>query len=137
MKAMSRIFLQLILALSLCAGAATALAQGPATAKSELTALDRYVAAPDPSYKYELVSSIPGPGYTAYVIELTSQTWRSPNEVDRTVWKHWLTIVKPDDVKFSKAFLYITGGNNNGGAPKSADEQMVQIATMTQSIVAE
>lgn len=143
MKAMSRFLLQLTLALSL---AASALAQGPAPAKApaanketnrDLTALDRYVAAPDPSYKYELVNTVPGAGYTTYVIELTSQTWRAPNEVDRTVWKHWLTIVKPTEVKHSKAFLYITGGNNNSSAPKAADEQMARIATMTKSIVTE
>ena len=117
------------------------LAQAPAAALTNgsngKTALDRYVEAPDPSYKYELVGKVPGSGYTAYVIELTSQTWRAPNEVDRTVWKHWLTIIKPDEVKFSKAFLYITGGNNNSPAPRSADEQMARIATMTKSIVTE
>ena len=32
------------------------------------------------------------------MIDMTSQTWRTPAEVDRTVWKHWLTIVKPDKV---------------------------------------
>ena len=56
------------------------------------TALDRYVAAPDSSYRYQLVATLPGAGCTAYVIELTSQTWRTRSEVDRSVWKHWLTV---------------------------------------------
>jgi hypothetical protein len=32
----------------------------------EVTALDRYVAAPDPSYRYELVETIRGDGYAAH-----------------------------------------------------------------------
>src|SRR4051812_45391031 len=50
------------------------------------TALDAYVSAPDPSYQYALNKIITGAGYTDYVIDLTSQTWRSPSEVDRTLW---------------------------------------------------
>ena len=34
----------------------------------------RYVAVPDPSYRYELIETIPGDGYTAHVLEMTS--WR-------------------------------------------------------------
>src|SRR5436305_1456078 len=64
----------------------------------ELTALDRYVAAPDPTYAYKLVNTIKAPGQTTYVLELTSQTWLTPKEVDRPVWKHWLTSVRLDDV---------------------------------------
>ena len=67
------------------------------------TALDRYIARPDPAYSWKLLSSTPGVGYKAYVLELTSQTWRSAEEVDRPVWKHWLTIVRPDRVGTSAA----------------------------------
>ena len=54
----------------------------------EVTALDRYVAAPDPSYRYELIEAIPGDGYAAHVLEMTSQRWRDEREVDRPLWKH-------------------------------------------------
>ena len=84
------------------------------------TALDRYVKKPDPTYRYDLVSSTPGEGYTTYVIDLTSQTWRQPSEVDRTVWKHWLTIVKPDGVTGRTGFLFITGGSTKDKAPAKA-----------------
>ena len=40
-------------------------------------ALDRYVAAPDPNYKFELVSTTPGEGFTTYVLDMTSQQWRT------------------------------------------------------------
>jgi PhoPQ-activated pathogenicity-related protein len=106
-------------------------------AASEETALDRYVHAPDPSYKWELVNTIPGEGFKAYVLDLTSQTWKPPVEPDRTVWKHWLTIVVPDKVGYTTGFLYITGGNNRSKAPEKADPMVAQIATATHSVVAE
>src|SRR4051794_1100307 len=88
------------------------------------TPLDRYVQAPDSNYKYELVRTIPGEGYTAYVLDMTSQSWRSPSEVDRTIWKHWLTIIKPDKIEHNTGFLFITGGSNKDKAPEKADATM-------------
>jgi PhoPQ-activated pathogenicity-related protein len=107
------------------------------SAAAKLNPLEAYVARPDPSYRWSLNSSFKGPGYTAYVIDLTSQTWRKPNEVDRTVWKHWLTVIKPDQVKHDKALLYITGGNNGDPAPTKVSERSAQLATGTGSVVAE
>ena len=124
----------------------SARAQAPASApassnmrasQAEWTALDRYIAAPDPSYKYEVISKVVGKGYTTFIVDMTSQTWRSTKEVDRNVWRHWMMIVKPDDVKTTKSFLYITGGNNNSAAPKDANSQVIQIATTTKSVVTE
>jgi PhoPQ-activated pathogenicity-related protein len=106
-------------------------------AASKETALDRYVHAPDASYKWELVSTIPGEGFKAYVLDLTSQTWKPPVEPDRTVWKHWLTIVVPEKVNYTTGFLYITGGNNRNKAPEKADQMIVDIATTTNSVVAQ
>jgi hypothetical protein len=37
------------------------------------TALDRYVAAPDSSYRYNPTATIPGDGYTAHLLEMASQ----------------------------------------------------------------
>ncbi|MGA3190050.1 MAG: PhoPQ-activated pathogenicity-related family protein [Bryobacteraceae bacterium] len=106
-------------------------------AASKETALDRYVHAPDSSYKWELVSTIPGDGYKAYVLDLTSQTWKPPVEPDRTVWKHWLTIVVPTKVEYTTGFLYITGGNNKSSAPDKADQMIIDLATTTNSVVAQ
>ena len=106
-------------------------------AASKETALDRYVHAPDSSYKWELVNTIPGEGYKAYVLDLTSQTWKPPVEPDRTVWKHWVTIVVPTKVNYTTGFLYITGGNNRSKVPDKADAMIVDIATSTNSVVAQ
>jgi len=74
---------------------AAVLAAAAGLASGQDTALDRYIAKPDPSYSWKLVSTIVGEGYHGYVIDLSSQTWRTAADVDRPVWKHWLTIVKP------------------------------------------
>jgi len=101
------------------------------------TPLDDYVAAPDTSYKYTLVNTAKGLGYTAYILDMTSQSWRSSSEVDRTIWQHWLTIIKPDGVSADKALLWINGGRNGGSAPTSADSMLVGIALNTKSVVAD
>ncbi len=126
----------LLTAFSLVLFTALSFAQAPKPVEAK-TALDKYVEAPDPSYKYELVNTIPGKGYTTFVLDMTSQTWRSTNEVNRNVWKHWLVIVKPDNVASSKSLLYISGGNNNSSAPNKVSDEVVPIATATKSVVTE
>ncbi len=103
----------------------------------KFTPLDRYVQAPDSNYKYELVRTIPGEGYTAFVLDMTSQSWRSAAEVDRTIWKHWLIIIKPDKLEHNTGFLFITGGSNKDKAPEKADAMMLDTALTSHSIVAE
>jgi PhoPQ-activated pathogenicity-related protein len=104
---------------------------------AKATALDRYVEAPDPTYHYELVKTIPGADATTYVIDLTSQTWRKPEEVDKPVWKHWLTIIRPNRLASSIGFLFITGGNNHSAAPDKPDPFMLDIALTTGTVVTE
>jgi PhoPQ-activated pathogenicity-related protein len=106
-------------------------------AAAEETALDRYVAAPDAVYSWKLANTIKGEGYTTYVLDLTSQTWRSEKDVDRPVWKHWLSIVKPDQVKRKTAFLFIGGGSNRDKMPQQAPARVADLATYTGSVVAE
>lgn len=101
------------------------------------TALDRYVAQPDPVYRYEAVSTIPGDGVTTTVLELTSQKWCSEAEVDRPIWKHWLTIVRPAVVKSSIGLLFISGGNNHSKPPAAADARLVSVARTTGTVAAE
>ncbi len=109
----------------------------PLAAGSKETALDRYVHAPDPSYHYDFVSRIPGDDCSGTVLDLTSQTWTPPVAPNRTAWKHWLTIVRPRDVRYTTAFLYITGGSNNDPAPTTVDPMLADIANTTHSVVVE
>jgi len=101
------------------------------------TPLDDYVTAPDSSYTYSVVKTVSGMGYTAYILEMTSQSWRSEDEVDRTLWKHWLTIVKPTIATGDKALLWINGGNNNRSAPEKPDKMLIGIALGSGAVVAD
>src|SRR3569833_2180752 len=92
--------------------AAVALASAPALANPK-NALDAYLAKPDPAFAWKVAGQGSGPGYHGAVLELTSQTWLTSKEVDKPVWKHWLTVIVPDKVSYSKAFLFITGGKND------------------------
>ena len=103
----------------------------------KITGLDKYVQAPDSNYHYELVKTIPGDGYTTYVLDLTSQAWRTAAEVNHPIWKHWLTIVRPDQVKGTTGFLFITGGSIKDKAPEKPNAQHVDTALTTHTVVAE
>jgi PhoPQ-activated pathogenicity-related protein len=83
------------------------------------------------------VRTIPGEGVQTHVLELTSQTWRTEKDVDRPVWKHWLTIVRPARVTSNKALLMIGGGKNSDPAPEKPSARAVLIATETGSVVAD
>jgi len=107
------------------------------TLASPATALDEYVRMPDPSYSYRPVTDLAGDGYVAHVLEMTSQTWRGPDEVDRTVWTHWLTIVVPHDVSGPTGLLYLTGGRNDDPAPDEVEPMRLALALATRSVVAE
>ena len=125
----------------LCAGvSACAMAdeasQTGRTLRGERTALDRYVAAPDSSFKYELANSFTAGGCTVSVIRLTSQTWLTEKEVDRPVWQHWLSIIRPAEVAHDTGFLFISGGSSDKPAPTKVDESALLIAATTKSVAA-
>jgi PhoPQ-activated pathogenicity-related protein len=101
------------------------------------TPLDQYVAAADPAYAWEAVRDLPGEGCTAHVLKMTSQTWRTSEDVDHTVWWHWLTIVEPEEIRSDIALLYIHGGDNDDPPPDAIRPIFARIARETGSVVAE
>jgi PhoPQ-activated pathogenicity-related protein len=101
------------------------------------TALDRYVATADPHYAYRLLQTVQGKGYTTHILEMTSQAWLTTNEVDRPLWKHWVTITRPDGATNPTALLFIGGGGNDKPAPTEADGGLVKVALGAKSVVAE
>ena len=101
------------------------------------THLDDYVKAPDPAYKYEVVGTATEQGCDVYILNMISQSWRSKTEVDRTQWQHWLTIIKPREIKHSQALLWINGGNNHWQAPQEASPRLMKIARLTGTVVAD
>jgi PhoPQ-activated pathogenicity-related protein len=123
-------------ALAAAALAAVFAGFGPAWANPK-NALDAYVAKPDPAFAWKVDHTISGPGYHGAVLDMTSQTWLTEKEVDKPVWKHWLTVIVPDQVSHKVGFLYITGGSNKDAAPASAPDRWVKMALETHSVVSE
>lgn len=101
------------------------------------TALDHYIAKPDASYRWKVMRKSDQDGLTTFVVDLASQTWRTKDEVDRTLWEHWLVVTKPQVPTANKALLFIGGGRNGREAPNSAPDRIRQIALATGSVVAE
>jgi PhoPQ-activated pathogenicity-related protein len=68
---------------------------------------------------------------------MTSQAWRSSEEVDRPLWKHWLTIVRPAQVKSDTGLLFIGGGSNDSKPPAQPDAMISGLAVETGTVVTE
>jgi PhoPQ-activated pathogenicity-related protein len=113
--------------------AASGLAQHPASP----TPLDRYVRAEDPAFRYSLVSQAERDGLTVFVLDMTSQRWLTEAEVNRTEWKHWVTISKPAKLESSTALLMIGGGSNGPKPPAKPDDFMTELARRTGSVTVE
>ncbi len=109
----------------------------PATAASA-TALDRYVAAPDPAYTWSVVATRQEGPLTVTTIQMTSQTWLTAAEVDRPEWTHYLTVIRPEVVESDTSLLFIAGGGNDGaGKLPKTDAMLAAFATRTKTIVTE
>jgi PhoPQ-activated pathogenicity-related protein len=102
-----------------------------------VTALDRYVARPDGAYRWSVVSTRQEGDLIVTLIDMTSQRWRSPDEVSQPEWRHWLTVVRPAEVKSDASLLFITGGANDGNGPPKLDPMLASIAARTGTIVTE
>lgn len=99
------------------------------------TALDKYVYKYDPAYAYALKKVLTDEGIRLFVLDMTSQTWRTPEEVDHTLWRHWVSVYVPDTVRYDTALLYIGSGDNGDPPPERMSREFAQIARNTESIV--
>ena len=103
------------------------------------TALDDYIAEPNPAYTWQLAGS----GVfdlstftTGYTLSLTSQQWRDASEVEagQAAWVHWVTVIVPALGNPGTALLLINGGDSSDPAPP-IDSQFRQLSIGTGSIV--
>lgn len=103
-----------------------------ATTAVAQTPLDDYVRAPDPSYKWTDtgVRLDFGPLFqcTGYVLNLTSQTWKTTAWSQSPVWYHQLVLLYPIGYTFAAngpGAMYITGGHNGDGPPDAMSEDVL------------
>src|SRR3954451_22647558 len=125
--------LALVLPVALLAGGQQ---QAPVRAPAQ-TALDRYVAAPDPSFAWKVLRTLPVEGASATLLEVTSQRWLTEREVEQPLWTHWITVVMPEKVTSDIAMLFVTGGRLDRQPPARPTQWLVDAARETGTVPAE
>lgn len=135
MTSLLRVAAVVVATLSLVPGAA-AQRQAP-LAPAKQTALDRYVAAPDANFSWKVARELPAEGVTATLLEMTSQQWLTDKEVEKPLWTHWITVVRPAQVTSDVALLFISGGSNDRQPPARPSPWLVDAARDTGTVTAE
>ncbi|MDX2245797.1 MAG: PhoPQ-activated pathogenicity-related family protein [Bacteroidia bacterium] len=107
------------------------------TESPTLNPFESYVRTVSPEFSWEAVDTIPGEGYTTYVIRMVSQRWLTEAEVKDPVWWHWLTIVVPDKATSTTGMLFIGGGSRKRDQPSKPDDLILQVAMLSQTVVAD
>ena len=97
--------------------------------------LEEYVNRPDDSFGYTLHSTFSYPAGTAYVLNVTSHTWLTTKEVSHPVWKHWVIIAVPRNLKHLKPLFVIGGGGRTSKAPTAIPTEFALISGVTESIL--
>ena len=133
---MSRFLIATLAAVSILTSAS---ARQPASyLRASETALDRYVAAPDPNFAWKILRELPpADGVKATLLEMTSQKWLTEKEVERPLWTHWVTVVRPAKVTSDTALLYVTGGRLDRQPPSRVPGWLVAAARETGTVTAE
>jgi PhoPQ-activated pathogenicity-related protein len=125
-----------IAAVSIVTSAAPRQSTARAPASSQ-TALDRYVAAPDPNFTWKVSRALPAEGVTATLLDMTSQKWLTEQEVERPLWTHWITVIRPPTVTSDVALLFIAGGGLDRQPPSAPPAWLVDAAQNTGTVTAE
>lgn len=95
-----------------------------------------YLDEPHPSYSYELRSTIEEDTHTTYVFDMVSQEWLTDELVNKTEWRHWLTIVVPNDIQHQTSLLMIGGGSQDDEIPSEPHSVVLEAALATGSVTA-
>ena len=77
---------------------ALAVAEEAAVATDALpanTAIDDYVNQPDDSFKWKVIKSETTDDMQSVIIDMTSQTWLTAEQVDRPEWQHSIRCAVP------------------------------------------
>ncbi len=99
-------------------------------------ALDDYVAHEDSSYQWSLELCREHDTYWYCVLSMTSQTWRSPQELSPASWHHWITLVIPKGHLASTATLFVGGGHSDTPYLQNPPQEHIEWALSTRSVFA-
>lgn len=99
--------------------------------------LQEYVHAPDPTYGWEVARSQEMENCHHSLLKLTSQSWRTKEEVEEVEWHHWLLLIQPKELHSDTAFLIISGGNRERKTPPSPSPYLIELAERSGAVVAE
>uniref|UniRef100_A0A2C9LAQ3 NIDO domain-containing protein n=1 Tax=Biomphalaria glabrata TaxID=6526 RepID=A0A2C9LAQ3_BIOGL len=92
------------------------------------TPLDDYVNAPDPNYGYRYLTSIQGPNFGVYLLNMTSQKWLTDAVTTTPVWWHVVAVTIPSKIEYTDtAFLWI--GDHSSTYDITMEEQFIQTMT--------
>lgn len=112
------------------------LAEGlPAEAEGDAFSLAKYVAFDDGEYAWEKKSEFRMDGATIHHLRLTSQRWRTDAEVDRPIWKHWVSVAVPEKVQRRTAILIIGGGRHREEPPAVPPQELTLLVQRTGAVV--
>ncbi len=98
--------------------------------------LDDYLAQPAPDFAWKVVRADRSPEGTFAVLHLSSQSWRTGKDVDRTLWHHWLEIYVPARVEHDIALLDIAGGDSERPPPAGPDAFLAETAVRLRAVTA-
>jgi PhoPQ-activated pathogenicity-related protein len=107
----------------------------PAAAEGNAFALAQYIAFDDGEFTWNKVSEFRLQGATIHHLRVTSQRWRSDAEVNRPLWKHWVSVAVPDKVLRKTAILIIGGGRHRDEPQTSPPQELTLLVQRTGAVV--
>lgn len=112
--------------------------QGTPDAGADEVPLDAFVA-DTTGYHYDVLWEQGASGFQEAVLDVTSQTWRSSDEVDRTDWWHDVAIAWPDGAPTDLAIVVVSGGDNDPADRPAPDDgsldEIEQVAALVNTPV--
>ncbi|HOV32946.1 MAG TPA: PhoPQ-activated protein PqaA family protein [Candidatus Hydrogenedens sp.] len=98
--------------------------------------LSKFVKDYDNAYKVEVYAEKQGEGYKAYFLDFVSQSWH-PEKTVPPVWRHWLTLIIPNQRVKDIGMLVLTEGLSTNETPMSEiPPYFISLAVSSKSVVA-
>ncbi|ELU12570.1 hypothetical protein CAPTEDRAFT_201616 [Capitella teleta] len=104
--------------------------------------LFEYVQRPDDSFAFEEIETYQEDDYVVHVLNMTSQTWMDDSFSDRSVWWHYVVIVRPTEVKTisDQGGIFVGLGDMDDEPPHPDTDPfiplLVQLSLSTESVAA-